>query len=882
MKDTAGNTWTWGYDTAGRQTAATDPDTGTTTTAYDASGRTATVTDANGTATGYQYDTLDRATTVTTTPSGGAAKTLISRTYDTVAKGQLTSATRYNGPNLDQAVTTAYAGYNAAYQPKTVTTTLPSALGSFAASYATTTLYTQDGSLNRQTLPALGGLTTETLSYGYDITGLPASLSNSTGDYYVASAQFNNLGLLASFEQYDKNSALGSNPTAGDMTTYFTWDATTGRLTNQWATNSANGKLADLGKTTYTYTPAGLTTGISTTWANRPGAPTDKQCYAYDYADRLAAAWTPGATTDCNTATAPAANAASVPGLAGPAPYAQTYTYTPGGDRSQVRLYDAAGSLATTEAYTQGISHELKTLTTTPATGAPTAYSFSWNAAGQMTSLAGQTLAYNPDGKLDATTGATTLPANLNPSAANGTPPGATATGNTQRYYAPDGSLVGIVDATGTTALIGHTAAHASTAGTQTATRAYTFSGNNVAQRTASGGTTQLAFVVSDRNNSATTVTTPATATAGITAITRYNDPWGNARGTTQSAVGTGAYTTAPAATRGTGTNDANPAGFGAINGYIAGLADAQTQLTHLGARDLNPVLGAFTSPDPILNPDDPNNFSPYAYAGHSPISQSDPSGLCAFCLLGDVLLHSVWDLIFAPPAGAAYEGPTPADYNSQITASPAAELSFYRPGVTSSPAASYSAPWSGTDSGPRWTGTSSGSRWTRSSSGEASQKPWAHDTAAQTNHQGQSQADAAAEQARARAILKAQNEQLKAASDAATQALGRAATASEARFGGESRAAATGRAIHNRFDDQLRELSRSDPRWQPGLRSGPHRPDGFFDGDPIELKPNSPSGLSAGRNQLRRYIGAFGAERGYLYTYDENGVISLREELLP
>lgn len=107
--------------------------------------------------------------------------------------------------------------------------------------------------------------------------------------------------------------------------------------------------------------------------------------------------------------------------------------------------------------------------------------------------------------------------------------------------------------------------------------------------------------MVSDRNDTATTLTTPNTTTQGITAATRYTDPLGNARGTTQAAIGNGAFTTAPAAARGVGSNDANPAGFGAVNGYIGGLADTQTQLTHLGARDLNPVLGAFTAPDPVL-----------------------------------------------------------------------------------------------------------------------------------------------------------------------------------------------------------------------------------------------------------------------------------------
>jgi hypothetical protein len=56
--------------------------------------------------------------------------------------------------------------------------------------------------------------------------------------------------------------------------------------------------------------------------------------------------------------------------------------------------------------------------------------------------------------------------------------------------------------------------------------------------------------------------------------------------------------------------------------------------------------------------------------------------------------------------------------------------------------------------------------------------------------------------------------------------------------------------------------------------------PDGFFDGKPIELKPHTPSGISAGRRQLNRYMDAFKQEEGFLYTYDTSGNISLLESV--
>ena len=135
-------------------------------------------------------------------------------------------------------------------------------------------------------------------------------------------------------------------------------------------------------------------------------------------------------------------------------------------------------------------------------------------------------------------------------------------------------------------------------------------------------------FLLSDSVDTAQTIVQPTSGATLVTAQTRYIDPSGLARGATQTATGSGAYATAPVAATGVGSNAANPSGFGAVNGYIGGLADTISSLTHLGARDLDPVLGVFTSPDPILRPNQPAGFTPYAYSANDPINQSDPSGL--------------------------------------------------------------------------------------------------------------------------------------------------------------------------------------------------------------------------------------------------------------
>lgn len=275
--------------------------------------------------------------------------------------------------------------------------------------------------------------------------------------------------------------------------------------------------------------------------------------------------------------------------------------------------------------------HRVQSLTSTPATGSPTTSTFTWDAAGRMTGRAGETLSYTPDGKLATTTGTSSLPVNPNPSATGGTAPApvaGTAGSPGTRYYDAGGNLVGLTDGTGTTVTLGSVTAHATPAGVKTATKTYTFAGKTMAQRTAAGGVVKLAFILSDGVDTAQTIVQPTSGTTPVTAQTRYTDPVGLPRGPTQTAAGSGAYTTAPAGAKGVGSNAANPNGYGAANGYIGGLADTVSTLTHLGARDLDPVLGVFTSPDPVLHADKPAGFTPYAYSANDPINYSDPSGL--------------------------------------------------------------------------------------------------------------------------------------------------------------------------------------------------------------------------------------------------------------
>src|SRR5258705_11934604 len=60
---------------------------------------------------------------------------------------------------------------------------------------------------------------------------------------------------------------------------------------------------------------------------------------------------------------------------------------------------------------------------------------------------------------------------------------------------------------------------------------------------------------------------------------------------------------------------------------FVGGTADA-TGVVHLGAREYDPAPGRFLSSDPVFDATTPQQFAAYSYAGNSPVTNSDPSGL--------------------------------------------------------------------------------------------------------------------------------------------------------------------------------------------------------------------------------------------------------------
>ena len=89
---------------------------------------------------------------------------------------------------------------------------------------------------------------------------------------------------------------------------------------------------------------------------------------------------------------------------------------------------------------------------------------------------------------------------------------------------------------------------------------------------------------------------------------------------------------------------------------------------------------------------------------------------------------------------------------------------------------------------------------------------------------------------------------------------------------GGETPAAARGREAHEEFKKKVKEKEREGWRSEPRIDvegGGQVRPDAVTPkGNPIELKPNTPTGRAAGKRQIKKYEDATG-ERGRVIYYD-------------
>jgi RHS repeat-associated protein len=116
-----------------------------------------------------------------------------------------------------------------------------------------------------------------------------------------------------------------------------------------------------------------------------------------------------------------------------------------------------------------------------------------------------------------------------------------------------------------------------------------------VAARTSAG---QVDYLTGNQQGTDTLAINSAT----LAVTRRYYDPYGNLAG-------------------------APPSSWPGTKGFVGGTADPATGLTNLGAREYDPVAGAFISPDPLITPYNPQDLNAYAYAQDNPSTHADPSG---------------------------------------------------------------------------------------------------------------------------------------------------------------------------------------------------------------------------------------------------------------
>ncbi len=383
--DANGNVRTFTYDLMGRRKTAHDPDAGDSEQDYDAAGRLLWSTNGKGQKVSYSYDDLGRKTAVWSGDAGTGTK-LAEWVYDTIAKGQLTSATRFVGGN---AFVDAVTGYDVMGRPTGSALTIPSSEGLLAGTYAFSISYNSSGTVAEHGMPAAGGLPAEKVTSTYSDIGLPQGLTSDLGGgfTYVGSTTYSPTGRLA-------ERTYGAN---GKIKRTLTWDNATGWLSRVTTTTKADTSSPMVSHDDqYFYDTSGEITRILDAASATGGSPGQSECFAYDGLHRLSQAWTTTAST-CGSGTASADNL-------GIDPYAQSYAYDPVGNITSV----TSGGQSSTYAYPQPGTSAVRPNAVTSITRPGGTDTYNYDAVGQLTSrtVGGKagTFVWNELGELEKAT----------------------------------------------------------------------------------------------------------------------------------------------------------------------------------------------------------------------------------------------------------------------------------------------------------------------------------------------------------------------------------------------------------------------------------------------------------------------------------------------
>ncbi len=548
--DGAGGAWTYKYDLRGRKVEGTDPDSGKTTSTYDEGDRLVSATDSANNTLVTTYDALDRKTGLYKT-SVAPENLLADWKYDkTDMLGQVAESAGYTAGKAGPAYRTLINDRNVLYKPTQVTRVIPSVEGiEIDGSYWTNYGYKPDGkTLEMTSLSAGGGLGAEDLHYEYNALGLPLKMRSDR--IYVNGTEYNPFGDVTKL-------MLGSS---FDMEINNIYEDGTRRLAR-----TTSGKAQTFSDHLYTYDPTG---NVLKDHNLVDGG--DAQCFQYDGQRRVTEAWTP-ANADCT-------QAPSAIGLGGVAPYWQSWTYTPTGLRKTQVDHSTSGSTTSTFNYNTDQPHTLANVT---QTGAPTK-TYEYDTRGNTTVRPGQTLNWNPQGRLQKLSG----PA-----------------GDTNYVYDAGGTLLVRRSPTETTLFLGELELTLNKATRKVVgKRQYNFAGQTIGVRSANGtATSDMSWLVADYHGTSQVAVDADTQTA----TKRYAKPFGDPRGAAVS--------------------------WPDDHGFLGKPEDKDTGLTTLGAREYDPTIGRFISLDPLLDPNDPQQMLGYTYANDNPVSVSDPTGLMGF-----------------------------------------------------------------------------------------------------------------------------------------------------------------------------------------------------------------------------------------------------------
>jgi len=563
-------TWTYTYDLFGRQAKASDPDKGISSVEFDVLDRPTKSTDSTNTSILTGYDELGRLTG-TWKNTKTDANQLTGYTYDTLLKGSPTSSTRYVGGKTGSAYTQTVTAYDTLGRATSTDLQLPATdpfvTAKQPAKLTFESYYNLDGTLQQTREPALGGLPSEIIGYGYDGLGNVKSIGGATGYLrdvsYSATAQPQQLTLGTGAPDL-KNSYVTN-----------VYEEGTGRLTRSNVTDQTHPyMLQDLN---YTYDQTGNVTKISDPTLLGGSSTADTQCFVYDGYQRLTEAWTP-TSQNC-------ADNRSAASLSGPAPYWSSYTYNTAGQRTSETVHKSTGDAKTTYCYTKTAQPHTLTGTTTGTDCATPQKKYDYDATGNTVQRPGknaaQTLTWTPEGKLNKLTENSL---------------------STDYLYTADNTLLIRATQNGERVLYaGASELHLRANGTVWAQRTYSAGSVTAALRSNESGADKLTYLTGDHHGTSSLVINPDTAQ---TFTKRYTSPFGADRGTPVF---------------GPWPND---------KGFLGNTRDTTTGLTHIGARQYDPATGQFLSVDPILDPANPQTLNGYSYAANNPVTFSDPTGL--------------------------------------------------------------------------------------------------------------------------------------------------------------------------------------------------------------------------------------------------------------